>query len=245
MTENNTTHRVLCTGDIHGSHSIRKLSSHSFKYNNLDPPLTKDDYLIICGDFGLLWYPENSELDKQDRYWLNWLDDKPWTTLFVDGNHENFERLNSYPVEEWNGGKIHRIKDSVIHLMRGQVFTLGNKTFACIGGGKSHDIEYRIEGRSWWPEEIPSQEERDEAIANLEKHNWKVDYVITHDTPTSCANRLIHTPDRHPNEYTDWLEKEIANKLEFNQWFFGHYHQDRELFDGKFQCMYHDVTQIL
>ena len=242
MTENKP--RLFITGDIHGSHSIRKLSSHSFRYNSLDPPLTKDDYLIICGDFGLLWYEEGSEYDKNDQWWLNWLNNKPWTTLFVDGNHERFPRLNSYPVEEWNGGKIHRIKDSIIHLMRGQVFTLGDKTFACIGGGVSHDIEYRIEGVSWWPEEIPSQEEREEAIANLEKHNWKVDYVITHDTPTSCANKLIHTLDRKPNEYTDWLQR-IANELEFNQWFFGHYHQDRELFDGKFQCMYHDVTQIL
>lgn len=244
MTENNTHHRVLCTGDIHGSHDIRKLSSRNFHYNDFDPPLTKDDYLIICGDFGLLWYPENSELDKQDQYWLNWLDEKPWTTLFVDGNHENFPRLNSYPVEEWNGGKIHRIKDSVIHLMRGQVFTLGDKTFACIGGGKSHDIEYRIEGRSWWPEEIPSQEEREEALINLAAHDWKVDYVITHDAPTIIANRLIYTPDRSVDDFTDWLE-EVANKLEFNQWFFGHHHQDRELFDGKFQAMYYDVAQII
>jgi hypothetical protein len=30
----------------------------------------------------------------------------------------------TYPIEEWNGGKIQRIRPSVIHLMRGQVFEL-------------------------------------------------------------------------------------------------------------------------
>lgn len=236
--------RILLSGDIHGSNSIRKLSSKKFHYNDFDPPINKDDYLIICGDFGLLWYKEDSENDKRDQYWLNWLNDKPWTTLFVDGNHENHPRLNSYQVMQWNGGKIHEIRESVYHLMRGQVFNLHGNKFFTMGGGASHDIEWRIKDVSWWTQEIPSFCEREEAIANLAKHNWKVDYVITHDAPTFVARKLIYTPDRSTDEYTDWLE-EIANKLEFNQWFFGHHHQDRELFDGKFQCMYNDIAQIL
>ena len=31
---------------------------------------------------------------------LDWLDGKAFTTLFVDGNHENFDRLYAYPVEK-------------------------------------------------------------------------------------------------------------------------------------------------
>lgn len=154
-------------------------------------------------------------------------------------------RLDDYPVGIWNGGKVHEVSDSVIHLMRGQVFNLHGKKFFTMGGANSHDIEYRIPDRSWWAREIPSFCEREEALANLAAHNWKVDYVITHDAPTFVAQRLIHTPDRKTDEYTDWLEQEIANKLEFNQWFFGHHHQDRELFDGKYQCMYHDIVQII
>ena len=236
--------RILLSGDVHGSHSIRKFSSKKFHYNDFDPPLNKDDYLIITGDFGLLFYPEGSPLDKRDQYWLNWLNDKPWTTLFVDGNHECFPRLNSYQPMQWNGGKIHEIRESVYHLMRSQVFNLHGNTFWVCGGASSHDKEWRTKDKDWWTQEIPSFCEREEAIANLAKHNWKVDYVITHDAPTFVAEKLIYTYDRSPDEYTDWLE-EIANKLEFNQWFFGHHHQDRELFDGKFQCMYHDIAQIL
>lgn len=237
------TGRCFITGDLHGDHDIRKLSSNRFNKNN-ELNLTKNDYLIICGDFGLLWYKEGSEYDKRDRYWLDWLEEKPWTTLFVDGNHENFQRLNSYQVAQWNGGKIHEIRESIYHLMRGQVFNLHGKKFFTMGGAASHDIEWRTEGVSWWREEIPSFCEREEALANLAAHNWNVDYVITHDAPTSVGNRLIHTLDRSTDEYTDWLEN-IANKLEFKQWFHGHHHRDIELFDGKFQCMYYDIAQVV
>ena len=229
---------ILVTGDIHGEHSIRKLSSKKMK--SIEPDLTKEDYLIITGDFGLIWDGKQS---SRERWWLNWLDKKPWTTLFVDGNHENHERLDNWETCIWNGGKVHMITDSVIHLMRGQVFNLQGKKFLTMGGAASHDIEYRVPGRSWWEQEIPSAEERNEAACNLDKHGWKVDYVITHDAPTTIANKLIYTHDRSTDDFTDWLER-IAGKLEFNQWFFGHHHQDTELSDGKFQAMYHDIAVI-
>ena len=35
---------------------------------------------------------------------------------FIDGNHENFKYLYSFPEENWGGGVIHRITDNIIHL---------------------------------------------------------------------------------------------------------------------------------
>jgi metallophosphoesterase superfamily enzyme len=64
--------------------------------------MTKSDYVIIAGDFGVIW--DNS---KEQDYFLKWLDNKKFTTLFIDGNHENFDLLNEYPITEWNGGKVH------------------------------------------------------------------------------------------------------------------------------------------
>lgn len=46
------------TGDLHGEYDIHKLSSKRFPMGN---NLTRDDYLIICGDFGLVWNNGNSE----------------------------------------------------------------------------------------------------------------------------------------------------------------------------------------
>ena len=61
--------------------------------------IAKDDYVIVCGDFGGVWtFEEESNREKET---LNWLNNKNFTTLFVDGNHENYTRLyNDYLVEE-------------------------------------------------------------------------------------------------------------------------------------------------
>lgn len=143
---------IYVTGDIHGGFDIHKLSSKELQSAGVR--IKKDDYVIVCGDFGLVW-----DNKPEERYWRKWLDEKPWTTLFVDGNHENFELLNAYPVEEWHGGYIHRVSEKIIHLMRGNVFSLEGATFFAFGGAASHDKEWRLPGLSWWPEELPSDEE--------------------------------------------------------------------------------------
>lgn len=74
----------------------------------------------------------------------NLLEEKPFTTVFVDGNHENHQRLDSYPAETWQGGNVHFIRPSVIHLMRGQVFHIADKSFFVFGGASSHDISAGI-----------------------------------------------------------------------------------------------------
>ena len=125
---------IYITGDTHG-HVIDRLSSLSFPEQN--HMQGDDNYVIIAGDFGGIW---ERTMSGREEYLLKWLDKRPFTTLFVDGNHENFDRLYSYPVEEWNGGKVHRIRPTVIHLMRGQVFTLEGKKIFAFGGARSHDI---------------------------------------------------------------------------------------------------------
>ncbi len=102
---------IFVTGDIHSKPN--RFSADIF-YEQKE--MTKEDYLIILGDFGLVL--ESDSESRTEKYWLDWLEKKPFTTLFVDGNHENFDRLDAYPVEEWNGGKVHKLRPSVIHLMR-------------------------------------------------------------------------------------------------------------------------------
>ena len=120
---------IYITGDTHGDW-VSRLNTNAFPEQK---EMTKDDYVIVCGDFGI-WNDT-----KQERYNLDWLEDKPFTTLFVDGNHSNFDRLYTMPVSEWHGGKVHFIRPSVIHLMRGQVFNIEGKTFWTFGGASSHD----------------------------------------------------------------------------------------------------------
>lgn len=83
---------IYVTGDLHGHIDISKLNTKNFPEQKY---LTKKDYVIICGDFGLIW--DNS---KQELYWRKWLENKNFITLFCDGNHSNFDLLNQYPVEQ-------------------------------------------------------------------------------------------------------------------------------------------------
>jgi hypothetical protein len=230
---------IYITGDVHGSVSIgRRLNTKNFPQQK---NLTKDDYVIISGDFGLVWNG-----DKEDQYWLKWLHkDKPFTTLFIDGNHENHDMLDAYPIEIWNGGKIHRINNSVIHLMRGQVYEIEGKKFFTFGGADSHDKEYRKEGKTWWSREMPSSDEYEEGFVNLEKHNWKVDYVVTH---TCSSSTLAHIADqlgiKYPLDSMHSYFQQISERLQYKKWFFGHFHRDVE-FPKDQRLLYSDMIKLI
>ena len=91
--------------------------------------MTKRDIVICAGDFGGVWFG-----DGRDEAALDWLESLPFTLAFVCGNHENYDALERYPVKDWHGGKVHRIRSHVLHLMRGQVFELEGYHFFTMGG---------------------------------------------------------------------------------------------------------------
>lgn len=224
---------IYVTGDTHCPIDIAKLNTKKFPAQRT---MTKADYLIICGDVGIVWEPDSGE----DRWWQKWFEEKNFTTLFVDGNHENHPALQAYPVELWNGGKIHRIKPSVIHLMRGQVYDIDGCIFFTMGGAASTDRIYREEGIDWWQEEIPSEGEREEALKNLEYADWKVDYVITHTAPDRMIQKIGAV--NRLDAFTGFLSM-LEEKLEYKHWYFGHFHDDREL-DARHTLLYQKVVQI-
>ena len=254
---------IFVTGDCHSEFS--KLSSRYFPEQK---GMTKDDLVIVCGDFGAVW--NVGGVSPSEQYWLSWLDRKPFTTVFVDGNHENFDRLNNeFAVVDFHGGKAHKISRSVYHLMRGEIYDFEGKKFFAFGGAASHDIPdgildpedfdtpekfketvskwrrqrkmFRINRVSWWAEELPGDEEIQNAERNLEKANYKVDYVISHCAPCSVVNKMFFTQMK-PDKLTAYFD-ELAQRLSFKKWFFGHYHGNEELF-GKYILLYEQVIRI-
>ena len=122
---------IFVTGDCHGNFERFKP-----EYFPEQAQMTKRDIVICAGDFGGVWFG-----DGRDEAALDWLESLPFTLAFVCGNHENYDALERYPVKDWHGGKVHRIRSHVLHLMRGQVFELEGYHFFTMGGAKSHDTE--------------------------------------------------------------------------------------------------------
>ncbi|MBQ8287559.1 MAG: metallophosphoesterase [Clostridia bacterium] len=217
-------------GDTHGTLDIHKLTTKLFP----DREMTEEDYVLVCGDCGAVW-----DCGPSDAYLRRWFQSKRWTVLFVDGNHENHDALDRYPVTEWKGGKVHRICDSVIHLMRGQVYEIDGHTLFTMGGAASHDKQYRKEGVSWWARELPSPEEYAEALHNLASHTNRVDYVISH--CASSRTQAIIDPAYRTDALTDFLDQ--IEEIDFGHWYFGHYHVDRDL-DEKHSALYDRVIKL-
>lgn len=230
---------IYVTGDMHGTaeYGRNRLSSRSWPEGR---ELTRDDIVIVAGDFGYVW-----DGGRTDVYWLKWFEERPWTTCFVDGNHENHALLASMPEREWNGGRVHEVRSHVLHLMRGQVFDIDGVSVFTMGGAASHDREWRTEGKSWWPEEVPSDTERAEALANLASHDWKVDYVITHEAPLDLAGSLSWECDRafDGGDVHQRFLQEVDERLSYRTWFFGHYHDD-EWRDNRHRLIYRDIASI-
>ncbi len=206
---------ICVTGDTHGDHRrLIQLGHHMCQEGQ------PGDSLLICGDAGLLFTG-----DREETRFLDDLSNAPFNLLFVDGNHENFRLINRFPVEMWNGGHVHRIRQNVVHLMRGQVFTVEGRSIFTMGGAYSIDRDKRVRDVSYWEEEMPCPEEYRDAWRQLVNHQMKVDYVVTHTAPTSLIGNMGYEVNPWEKPLNDFLEK-VWKETAYHQWFFGHWHVD-------------------
>ena len=215
---------IFITGDMHGEYS-------RFEDERLKG-LKEGDYLIVCGDFGFIWASEKKD-DFEILVENKQLDDLektlPYTVLFIDGNHENFDRLEKYPEAEKFGNKVHKIRENIYHLERGRVYTIEEKNIFCMGGAASIDKYMRIPGLSWWHQELPSEEEYERATESLKQCNYKFDYVLTHTAPVEVIKQMGFNPYRSEDlELTSYLSY-VMEQCPFKQWYFGHWHIDEEI----------------
>lgn len=219
---------------MHCPVDVSKLNMDNFP---IQRNLVKSDYLIVCGDMGIVW-----DGSKEDKYWQKWFNERNYTTLFVDGNHENHPMLSAFPIVEFCGGRAHKIADSIYHLMRGEIYEIDGKTFFCFGGAESTDKYRRTEGQDWWPEEVASLKEMEHGNNSLFLHGDTVDYIITHDCPFSIKQAMLKFEvSKDPmTSYFDFLNKSIK----FKHWYFGHYHRDEKILD-RYTCLYQTIEQII
>lgn len=227
---------IYITGDTHGF-------PYRFLNNYMgDEAWGEEEILIVCGDFGYVrpeGHPANRFLDELEK-------EKPYTICFCDGNHEFFPAFSSYPEEDWMGGRIHRIRKNVIHLMRGYVFRLCDKSFFVFGGAYSVDKADKMNKGAWFKEELPTDEEIARGLENLKKENFSVDYVITHTVPQAMTETFFPPVAPHPKELKlSQFLGQVQAQTNYRRWYFGHWHRDGALPDSvRATAVYEEVYPL-
>jgi hypothetical protein len=219
---------IYVTGDTHGDSG--RFTDSVFR------KIKKRDTLIICGDFGFIW-----DGSKREKRILKWLGKRRYDVLFVDGVHENFDELEKYEVEKWNGGQTRRISGKLRHLMRGNVFEIEGKRILAFGGGHRDEEVRDVEGRC-----SPSEQEFGAAMSSLEKHKFKIDYIVSYEPPTMIAefmalgkntnDTLCQGASEALNHYLD----EINTKSDYRYWFFGRHHINK-IIPPRYFALFDDV----
>jgi len=225
---------IYLTGDTHGE--LDRFYARNWEVGRT---LSRSDYVIILGDFGLFW--DNS---KSEKYGLEWLSKRSWTTLFIDGNHENFDLLKKLPRQRMFGDVVGIAAPNVFHLLRGRIYDIDGTRFFTMGGGTSIDKAIRKEGVSWWPGEVISEEDINTAYMNLALVGYKVDYGLSHVPPSFLlsidAFGVPIAGDHEPTKIRD-----LVNMVEFKHWYFGHMHRNiTSNKDPRFTCIYRNIIKL-
>ena len=225
----------LYTGDTHGE------GARFYAFETADGKRPqKGDILFITGDAGLVFWPEGTAGYYEAEKTLKEIASLPYTVCFVDGNHENFDRLYAYPKKLWNGGYVHEIAPNILHLMRGEVYDIDGKRYFVMGGAYSIDKYMRHEGLSWWRAELPSEAEYKNAERNLKDVGMRVDVILSHQAPREIIRRMGRHPDAHDMELTGFLEW-VMYEVSYDKWYFGHWHGDKQI-DEKHRLLWFDTV---
>ncbi len=239
---------IYLTGDTHGGVDMKKLSVKNLKRNGIE--LTSNDYLIITGDFGFPFSPIDIKLYEEGSgeylFWINWFKERPYTILFIDGNHDNHDWWKKQEVTEMFGGRVqvHPHASNIIHLLRGEVYTIEGKSFFTFGGATSTDREWREEGVTWWAAEEASDKDIANAKKNLEKANYSVDYILTHTLPSTIIDSIpMFYHKTIPCKTASFLDR-VYEKVDYKMWFCGHFHTDMPIYDDKMFVLYQSVTSL-
>lgn len=209
---------IYFTGDTHGEQE--RLSKHALK------KLQQGDTLIICGDFGFIW-----EDTGKERKFLDKLTKLKCNVCFLDGTHENFALLETYPVVLFCAAKAHRIRRNVYHLMRGQIYEIENKKVFTLGGGEPPEYQMQDDEELGTNRpEIPTKTEMMEAIENLQRFEYKVDYIATHEPPAMIRDFLsvAEIAKREMSALGAFLD-ELSKTAVFTHWYFGSIHADKHV----------------
>lgn len=150
---------------------------------------------------------------------------------------------------EWHDGYVYRDDQypNIIYAEDGSIFNLNGKKFAVIGGAYSVDKEYRLQyGYRWFEDEQPSEEIKRYVESQLESVDYKIDYILSHTSPLKYEPKEAFLKGMDQNKVDKSTEKwldSIENKLQYEDWYCGHYHINKRI--DHIDFLYEDVILII
>mgnify|MGYP003307100037 CR=1 FL=1 len=236
---------IYITGDLHGNFTPLLKFSKSIK----GKALTKKDYVIVLGDFGL--WPETLTQIKELGQRLN------FTLLFIEGNHEHYPTLESFPKKHLFGGWVHDVL-GIYHLCRSEIYTLPldskKITIAVCGGGDSKDKNKRTEGVDWFPQEQISESDVLTLFENAKKYDMQVDYFLSHSLSAAvktewnyeCLSCTLCKKSSFDLLESDYRIRDIVGVLKAQKYLSAHEHIDRDfcLAGKQYRSVYTDFVEL-
>lgn len=237
---------VFIRGDTHGDFDF-------LPYFCEKEHTTTEDLMIILGDAGINYYGKKS---KREIALKEMLSKMPITLFCIRGNHEDrpTSRQNTMKYghrSEVEGEELYyeEAYPNILYAADGGSYVINDKQFLTIGGAYSVDKFYRLmNGWKWVPDEMLSAEEQ--AILYSHLRGKSFDYVLTHTCPIDWepTDLFIQGLDQSeiPKDMENFLQA-IEQEINYEHWYFGHYHADRENVAGnpKVHMLFNKIERLL
>ncbi len=158
-------------GDTHGNHTWIKFAARQFQTRGIATVIQVGDLGVDGSKRGLNdWAHTNKYLRLRDI-----------TFLVAPGNHEDYDHIDSLPVDPdgWQ-----RLGSNVLLAPRGLRTELGGRTVVWLGGAGSVDRSYlqQVIARGgngfWWPQEALTDADAASVVAG-----GHADVMVGHDAP--------------------------------------------------------------
>ena len=208
---------IYCLSDPHGGECSGALTKYLEEAGD-------SDLLIILGDLGLKFRDT-----EENRAFDDMILSAKKKIAFIDGNHENFDFLETFPIGERYGAPVRILSENVVWLQRGYIYEIDGKSFFAFGGCKS-SAKWKPMGL-WWPQEEPTEEQLACAYTSLKAYGNKVDYILTH----KCEQGIDTTETTGLRKLCDYINENVDYKM----WYAGHWHKYKK--DGAKLLFVYDV----
>jgi len=228
---------IYITGDKHAD--FREV--FYFCYAN-DTSL--DDILIVLGDAGINYYA-----NEKDYMLKNSLLQYPITFFCIHGNHEQRpENIKTYKTKKFHDGIVYYEEDypNILFAKDGEVYNFNNHKVLVIGGAYSVDKYFRLaRGYNWYESEQPDDKTKNKVKKVLKDLDNKVDIILSHTCPYKYLPRemfLKGIDQSTVDNSTEYFLDEIEEVADYNLWYCGHYHTDKEI--DKIIFMFHKIEEF-